>query len=158
MSKFIQTFLIGIALLGMSAEAHAQDQIDCFQCVDTRDIAPAAITTGKIKHRAVTTGKLAPRAVTTGKIKNGAVTINKVSPELSNAIGMFCLPDETVVGMDVNGNFSCEVPQTLASDDLSNTRAGKGALINTTGPNNTAAGRPRKPIRSTTPWLRHLES
>ncbi len=52
MSKFIRTFLIGmaaIALLGLGAQVHAQaTDLDCSQCVDATDIASQAVTTKKI--------------------------------------------------------------------------------------------------------------
>ena len=71
MSKFIGTFLFGIApiaILGLGAEVHAQDDVDCYHCVDSRDIDSEAITTNKIEPKAVTTNKLAKRAVTSGKL------------------------------------------------------------------------------------------
>ena len=116
MSKFIRTFLIGIAVLGMGAEVHAQEDVDCIKCVDASDIAPAAVTTGKIRKKAVTTTRLAPQSVTTGKIKNGAVTVNKVSPKLSNAIGTSCPAGESVVGIDASGNLVCEPKLNQAPD------------------------------------------
>ena len=97
MSKFIRTFLIGIAVLIMGAEVHAQDDVDCVKCVDTSDIAGGAVNTSKIRKKAVTTTKLAPQAVTTAKIANGAVTVAKVSPKLSRAIGTSCPAGESVV-------------------------------------------------------------
>ena len=128
MSKFIRTFLIGIAVLGMGAEVHAQDDVDCIKCVDTSDIAGGAVNASKIRKKAVTavklapqavtTGKLAPQSVTTAKIKDGAITLNKVSPKLSNAIGTSCSAGESVVGMDANGRFICEskLVQSLNAD------------------------------------------
>ncbi len=114
MSKSIRIFLVGIApivLLGLGAEVHAQDEVDCFHCVDTRDIAAEAVTTGKIAKKAVTANKIAKQAVNasklakdavvTNKIADGAVTVDKVASELSNAIGTFCAPGEAVVGMEV---------------------------------------------------------
>ena len=115
MPNFIRKSLIGIALLSMGAEVQAQDDVDCKQCVDTKDIAPQAVTTGKIKKQAVTTNKLAPQAVTTAKIKNGAVTIGKVGPKLKNAIGTFCEPGQVVIGKDSSGNFVCEPPGGIAA-------------------------------------------
>ena len=121
MSKLIRTVLIGIApivLLGVGAQAYAQDDVDCFQCVDTKDIGSRAITTGKIAKQAVTANKIAKQAVNasklakdavvTNKIADGAVTVNKVVPKLKNAIGTVCLEGEFVIGMDENGNFVCE--------------------------------------------------
>jgi hypothetical protein len=91
----IRTPLVGmalIALLGLVTEVHAQaaNDVNCSGCVDPRDIAN--------------------RAVTTGKIKNGAVTVKKVAPPLKNAIGTYCPPGQSVVGMDKTGNFVCEAP------------------------------------------------
>jgi hypothetical protein len=170
MSKLIRTFLVGItpfALLAMGAEVQAQDDVDCIRCVDTSDIAPAAVTTSKIKQKAVTTGKIKNGAVTAEKIQDGAVTaekiedgavatekiqdgavttekiqdgavtiekiqdgavtiekiqdgavtIDKVAPELSNSIGMFCPPGESVVGIDVSGNLVCESLKPFFTED-----------------------------------------
>ena len=99
-----------LALLGLVAEAHAQaaTDVECNGCVDTADIASQAVTTGRIKSQAVTRSKIAPEAVTTAKIGDGAVTVDKVAPELSNAIDTLCAPGETVLGMDVDGNYVCE--------------------------------------------------
>ena len=116
MSNPIRNFLIAITLLGLGAQVHAQaTDVDCIRCVDTSDIAPAAVTTGKIKRR----------AVTTAKIKNGAVTIKKVSSKLSNPIGMFCSVDQFLVGIDSDGILACEtvvpLPQMLVLEiDFSN--------------------------------------
>jgi hypothetical protein len=108
MLKPIKTALMGIALialLGLGADVYAQaaSDVDCTGCVDTRDIDTGAVSTGKIKNG----------AVTTGRIKNGAVTKNKVAPELKNAIGTLCPPGQFAVGMDMTGNFVCEVPGPL---------------------------------------------
>ena len=132
--RIILVTIVPIALLGLGAQVHAQaTDVDCSGCVDTSDIASQAVTPNKIKPKAVTTSKIAPKAVTngkighqavskdkirpdaivTGKIKDGAVTVAKVAPELSNAISTFCVPEEVVVGMDINGNFVCE---TIGSD------------------------------------------
>ena len=119
MFKSIRTILIGIALLGLGTQVHAQaNDVDCFQCIDTRDIATKSVTRNKITAKAINTSKLAkqavtkekiaPGAVTSGKIKDGAVTVAKVAPELSNAIGTFCPPGESIVGMDTDGHFVCE--------------------------------------------------
>lgn len=121
MSRICRIFLTGIvpiALLAAGAEVLAQDDVDCSGCVETKDIKFQAVTTNKIAKGAVSNAKLAKKsvtnakvaknAVTSNKIKNGAVTISKVSPELSNSIGTFCTPGETVVGKDVNGNYVCE--------------------------------------------------
>lgn len=92
MSRLIRTFLIGIApiaLLGLGAEVRAQaNDVNCFQCIDTKDIAPKSVTSGKIapnaintsklKKGAVTKGKIAARAVTSGKIKIGAVGLAQI--------------------------------------------------------------------------------
>lgn len=90
----------------------------CKGCVDASDIAKSAVTNSKIKKGAVSNSKLgsgavsasklASRAVTTSKIQDGAVTVSKVAPQLRNAIGTFCPPGESVVGMDLGGNFVCE--------------------------------------------------
>ena len=70
MSKPTRTLLTVIALLGLNAQAYAQaNDVDCFKCIDTRDIG----------YQAVTTGKIAKQAVTTSKIRNGAVTENAVN-------------------------------------------------------------------------------
>ncbi|MCH7765385.1 MAG: hypothetical protein IH916_02380, partial [Acidobacteria bacterium] len=165
MFKSIRIFFIAIApiaLLGLAAEVHAQaaTDVDCNGCVDISDIAAQAVgaaklkdgavtrdklrnnsvNTGKIQGGAVTTKKIRAGAVTTAKIRDGAVTAAKAAPELSNAIDTFCMPDETVIGMDASGNFTCQLPQTLASDGSFNTRAGRGALIVNTSFNNTAFG------------------
>ena len=77
MSKFIQTLFIGVALMVLGVEAHAQaNDVDCTRCVDTSDIRREAVSTNKIR----------PKAVTTSKIKNGAITENKLSANLSNAM------------------------------------------------------------------------
>lgn len=86
--------------------------------VGTSDIQNGAVTTPKLKNGAVTTDKIANQAVGKGKLKdgavtsrklaNGAVTLSKVGPKLKNAIGTFCPPNESVVGMDQDGNFVCE--------------------------------------------------
>ena len=82
-----RTFLICIALTGLSAQVYAQaSDVDCVRCVDASDIAPDAVSINKIRNKAVTTSKLAPRAVTTGKIRDGAITENKLSANLSNAM------------------------------------------------------------------------
>ena len=121
--------LVLVALLGLGADVHAQaSNVNCSRCVDAGDIAPEAVTTGKIANRAVTskkiesgavtngkianravtTKKINPEAVTTGKIQDGAVTVDKVALPLKNAIGTFCAPGQFVVGMDATGNFVCE--------------------------------------------------
>ncbi len=132
MSNLITTGLIGFALLGMGTVVHAQDDVDCNKCVDASDIAgqavnsskikKSAVTTNKIAKQAVTTHKIAPGAVTRGKIADGAVTLKKVTPKLSNSLGQFCLPDETVVGMDENGNFVCESKLAQSQLDALDTR------------------------------------
>lgn len=96
----------------------ALSDLVCKGCVDTSDIAKSAVTNSKIKKGAVSnsklgsgavsTSKLRSGAVSTSKIQNGAVTVDKVSPELRNAIGTSCPAGESVVGMDVSGNFVCE--------------------------------------------------
>ena len=90
MSKSIRTFFISIAplaLLGLGAQVHAQaNDVDCYHCVDTRDIAANAVITGKLKKHAVTQSKIGKNAVTTNKIKNYAVTSDKLSDEVFFAI------------------------------------------------------------------------
>ena len=54
MSKHLQTILAAIGLLGIGAQVHAQaSDVDCFKCIDTRDIAGEAVTTYKIRPQAV---------------------------------------------------------------------------------------------------------
>lgn len=156
MLNLIKTPLMGItliALLGLGVDVHAQaaNDVICNKCIGPTDVASKAFGTAKIDNKAVTAPKLANKAVTsvkinsqavtTGKIADGAVTIPKVAPELSNALGQFCIPDQAVVGMDASGNFECELPQTLAGFGTQNTRAGPGALANNaTGVANSAFG------------------
>ena len=79
-------FLLAIALSPLqSARAQAND-LDCAKCVETGDIAGAAVTTFKLKNQAETTSKLAKQAVSTGKLQNGAVTEQKLSPAVAAAI------------------------------------------------------------------------
>ena len=100
--------LIALTLLFTWAglQAAPADDVACSQCVDKRDLAPDAVSTGKLVNEAVTRDKIASRAVnsdklkggsvTQGKIKDAAVTANKIragavtadklSPELGAAI------------------------------------------------------------------------
>ena len=64
----------------------------------TQSPSVQAVTSGKLAKGAVTTSKIATGAVATGKIRDGAVTLDKVVPALSNAIGTYCAPGDTVVG------------------------------------------------------------
>lgn len=112
MHSTLRNYLIGlapIALMAFGTQVRAQaTDVDCTKCVDSRDIAVKAVTTGKLQSEAVTKDKIGRGAVTTSRIKNGAVTPSKVSPELSNSIGTFCAPGESVVGKDGSGNLVCE--------------------------------------------------
>ena len=87
MSRSIRTFLVGITMMVLGAEAHAQaNDVDCSKCVDTKDIGFQAVTTGKIAKQAVTASKIGPGAVSTGKIRDGAVTADKLSPGLLSGL------------------------------------------------------------------------
>jgi hypothetical protein len=119
MHTTLRNFVVGLApivLMALGAEVRAQaTDVDCSKCVDSKDIAVKAVTTGKLQSESVTKDKIARSAVTTSRIKNGAVTISKVSPELSNSIGTFCAQGESVVGMDGNGNLVCEAARSAGT-------------------------------------------
>jgi hypothetical protein len=91
-----------------AAQAAPATDLECVNCVQTKEIEAGAITSGRLKKSAVTTGKIRSRAVTTGKIADGAVTVEKVAPELSNAIGTYCPPEQYIIGIDTTGNLVCE--------------------------------------------------
>ena len=80
MSNLIRTFLIGIALLSMGAEAQADEHnVNCIGCVDTVDIAADAVTSGKIANNAVRSGHIRTGAVRTSDIADDAVTSSKIA-------------------------------------------------------------------------------
>ncbi len=115
MSKRTRTFLAGIALLAIGANAYAQDDLECLGCVDSRDIAREAVGTAKIGKQAVTTSRIAPKAVTGNKIANGTVGLRQVGPKLKADIGTYCAPGMVVIGKDSSGNFVCEPPSGRAA-------------------------------------------
>ena len=147
-----------LALLSLGAQANAQDDVDCIKCVDPVDIAPAAVTAGKIKNQAVTTAKLAGAAVTTQKIKkqavttakiaDGAVTGSKIAGSVIGAgkvkasqiqlrVGGACGVGSFVSKVNQDGSVTCESGAFV----FYNTKYGEEALdSSTTGWYNTANG------------------
>lgn len=113
-NKRLGSGIVSVVLLALcgasSAFAATADNVRCDGCVGHRDLGKAAVSTSKIRSR----------AVSTGKIKDGAVTVDKVAPRLKNAIGTFCPPNQSVVGMDYDGNFVCEAVGTTNSTGFIN--------------------------------------
>ncbi len=60
--------------------------LDCTDCVNTADIANAAVTSGKIGDGEVATAKLRADSVTSAKILNGAVTTPKLAADAVTAV------------------------------------------------------------------------
>lgn len=62
-------FISSIALLTFgTGQIYAATSVNCSGCVNTRDIANAAVTSTKIKNSAVTSSKIAKNAVTEDKL------------------------------------------------------------------------------------------
>ena len=121
--------VVGFYVLGLlyatPALGQAATDVNCDGCVHSGDIATNgvrradiqnfSINTPKLNNFAVTTAKIKTGAVTADKIADGAVTMGKVDPVLSNTIGTFCAEGDVVVGVDADGNLSCETPQYFPS-------------------------------------------
>jgi hypothetical protein len=60
--------------------AQAATDLNCTQCVESKDMANASIGSAKIKDRSVSTNDIAVGAVKSAIINDGAVTRNKLSP------------------------------------------------------------------------------
>ena len=60
-------------LPGAAARAQTATDLNCTGCVGEADIAPQAVTSGKILNGTIATADIKASAVTTDKIKNGTI-------------------------------------------------------------------------------------
>ena len=104
-------------LVGVAGEVSAQaTDVECFKCVDTGDIAPAAVTSGKLRTQAVTSTKIRDYAVTTNKIKGQSVTTGKIA---NGAIGTRRSIATATVPRLARRLLSCSTPEPLQRSTMS---------------------------------------